>query len=657
MSGAIGGVIDFNNLKINENIAENMIKALKKYKIDKVNSINRKNSLMVCGQIIITEENINEVLPYYKEDTNLFITADVILDNRKELFKEFNIIEEKQKITTDSELILMAYEKYGEECPKYLLGDFAFVIFDEKKEKVFCARDHMGGRTLYYNFQKGRFIFGTLTSLIVPLLHNKELNERWITDFLSLFGPMHNSEATETIYKEIYQLEPAHYMVITKNNIVKNKYWNPLKDVKPLKLKNHDEYVKRFLEIFEEAVKCRLRTVGQVGIMVSGGLDSGSIAAIASKELKKEEKVLKGYSFLPIESYSNKIVNHRIADESEYVNILKNYCGNLDITYCRNDNINSLTNIDELIGIFEQPIKTLENSYWVTGMAKQSSEDGVKVLLIGQNGNVSISFGDFFIHMQTLIRQFKFGEIIREVNAANKRYGKPKKAIYSTIISNAIPYKIKKIRHRKEDTIENKFEDSVIKLDLVKKYNVEERFDKKGYNSVITKVGTLKETRKSILDEATLAHIGIMETKDSLAYGIIKRDPSKDKRIMEFCLSIPSGEYVHEGEERYLIRSSMVGILPEEIRTNWRNRGIQSADWVERLLPDWDKTKNQVKEALMDNEVKKYVDIEKVEGLLEKYDDISNCQNRNEVKLILIPLVFYKFIKQYREMLNFQYDI
>ena len=113
---------------------------------------------------------------------------------------------------------------------------------------------------------------------------------------------MHNSEATETIYKEIYQLEPAHYMVITKNNIVKNKYWNPLKDVKPLKLKNHDEYVKRFLEIFEEAVKCRLRTVGQVGIMVSGGLDSGSIAAIASKELKKEEKVLNGYSFLPIES-------------------------------------------------------------------------------------------------------------------------------------------------------------------------------------------------------------------------------------------------------------------------------------------------------------------------------------------------------------------
>ena len=98
MSGAIGGVIDFNNLKINENIAENMIKALKKYKIDKVNSINRKNSLMVCGQIIITEENINEVLPYYKEDTNLFITADVILDNRKELFKEFNIIEEKQLI-------------------------------------------------------------------------------------------------------------------------------------------------------------------------------------------------------------------------------------------------------------------------------------------------------------------------------------------------------------------------------------------------------------------------------------------------------------------------------------------------------------------------------------------------------------------------------
>ena len=80
------------------------------------------------------------------------------------------------------------------------------------------------------------------------------------------------------------------------------------------------------------------------------------------------------------------------------------------MTYCRNDGINSLTNIDEFISIFEQPIKTIENSYWVTGMAKKSSEENVKVMLVGQNGNVSISFGDFFTHIQTLLHE---GNIVR----------------------------------------------------------------------------------------------------------------------------------------------------------------------------------------------------------------------------------------------------
>ena len=163
------------------------------------------------------------------------------------------------------------------------------------------------------------------------------------------------------------------------------------------------------------------------------------------------------------------------------------------------------------------------------------------------------------------------------------------------------------------------------------------------------------EIRKNILDAATLSHIAIMETKDSLKYGIIKRDPTKDKRIMEFCLSIPSGEYVHEGEERYLIRSAMEGYLPEEIRTNWRKRGRQSADWVERLKPEWDNIFSCVVQALKDEDVQRYIDIPKVEKLMDKYKNLESLSDNvieNEVKLILIPLVFYRFLLQYREMFD-----
>ena len=654
MSGIISGVIDFNNKGISKEIKNSMIETINSYKVDNIDYILRNNYLMVSGQVFITEENKSEVLPLH--NNGLILVADAILDNREELIEVFSRDDSKvNKNITDSELILMSYKKWGEDCPKYLLGDFNFVIWNEKKQELFCVRDHMGSRSFYYTFNNGVFAFGTLSNLIFPKVYNDGLNERWLTDFFALAGPMHNSEAKETIYKGIYQVEAATTMIVKKDGITTNKYWNPLKDLKPLNLKNHEEYKKKFLEIFKEAVNCRLRTCGDVGIMVSGGLDSGSIAAIATKTLKEQGKVLKGYSFVPLNSYKNKVVDGRIADESDFVEILKNYCGNLQVEYCRNDGINSLTNIDEFISIFEQPIKTIENSYWVTGMAKKCSEENVKVMLVGQNGNVSISFGDFFTHIQTLLHEGNIVEIIKEVNAANKRYGKPKKQIYSTILVNSIPYSVRKFRHRKEYTVENRIEDSVVKLDLAKKYNVEKRFEENDYNPIIAKTKTLKQIRKNILDAATLSHIAIMETKDSLKYGIIKRDPTKDKRIMEFCLSIPSGEYVHEGEERYLIRSAMEGYLPEEIRTNWRKRGRQSADWVDRLKPDWNNIFKAIKEALSDEDVQRYIDVPKVERLMSKYKNLQ-CLNDdiipNEVKLILIPLVFYRFLLQYREMIN-----
>lgn len=654
MSGIIGGAIDFNNKGISKNLKDSMMETINLYNVDNTNYILRDNYLMVSGQVFITEENKSEVLPLHNEE--LVLVSDAILDNRIELIQIFN--DDGYKINntiTDSELILMAYKKWGEDCPKNLLGDFNFVIWDEKKQELFCVRDHMGSRSFYYTFNNGIFAFGTLSNLIFPKVYNEGLNERWLTDFFALAGPMHNSEGVETIYDGIYQVEAATTMIIKKDGIITNKYWNPLKDLKPLNLKNHEEYKKKFLEIFKEAVNCRLRTCGDVGIMVSGGLDSGSIAAIATKTLKDQGKVLKGYSFVPLNSYKDKIVGGRIADESDFVEILKDYCGNLQVEYCRNEGINSLTNIDEFISIFEQPIKTIENSYWVTGMAKKCSEENVKVMLVGQNGNVSISFGDFFTHIQTLLHEGNIVEVIKEVNSANKRYVKPKKQIYSTIFANSIPYSIKKFRHRKEYNVENRIEDSVVRLDLAKKYNVEKRFEENDYNPIIAKTKTLKQIRKNILDAATLSHIAIMETKDSLRYGIIKRDPTKDKRIMEFCLSIPSGEYVHEGEERYLIRSAMEGYLPEEIRTNWRKRGRQSADWVDRLKPDWNNIFKAIKEALNDKDVQRYVDVPKVERLMDKYKNLQYLDDDimpNEVKLILIPLVFYRFLLQYREMFD-----
>ena len=138
MSGIIGGIIDFNNKGISKNLKDSMIETINLYKVDNINYILRDNYLMVSGQLFITDENKGEVLPLHNGE--LILVSDAILDNRTELIEIFNKDGYKINNTiTDSELILMAYKKWGEDCPEYLLGDFNFVIWDEKKQELFCV--------------------------------------------------------------------------------------------------------------------------------------------------------------------------------------------------------------------------------------------------------------------------------------------------------------------------------------------------------------------------------------------------------------------------------------------------------------------------------------------------------------------------------------
>ena len=649
MSGLIGGLIC--DYKYSENIEEIMKKSLEKYKIDRLNKIKDENYFMLCGLQFVTEENKTEVIPY-KED-KLIITGDIILDNREELFKIFEIADEKKKYITDTYLVIEAYKKWGYNCPDYLLGDFSFVIYDERKKEIFCVRDHMGCRPFYYIKKEGLFAFSSITSALIPLTDNR-LNERWITDFLSILGAMNNSEPVETIYEDILQLPPAHVMIVRQNEIIKKKYWDPVNKVKPLKLKSHKEYVDRFLEIFEEAVKCKLRTSYDVGILVSGGLDSGSVAAIASKELKKEDKVLKGFSFVPLKGFAEKSRTYRMVDESDYVKKLSNKCGNMEVEFCRNEGINSMTNIDETIETYEQPIKTIQNSYWIDEITKKCAQNNIKVLLGGQFGNATISFGDFTIHMNELLDNFKISELIDEINCASKMYKIPRKYLCRIIIKNKIPNSVKKFLKRKENTVENRFMYNPINPKMLDKWNVAERFDKKGYNVNFDRFFNLKESRKMILDENGLSHISIMLSKYPMKYGVIRRDPTKDKRIVEFCMSIPSSEYVHKGEERYLIRSAMKDILPEEIRTNWKHRGLQSADWVQRLKPDWYELHRQIENSLEDIDMKKYMDIYKIRKYLNKNREISDDTNSSEIYCLLLSLIMYKFFLQHRQSVKYK---
>lgn len=648
---AIFGVINLNGDGVSKNLEDKMVDRLNIYKLDSIKVLNRKNALFGCGFQYITPESINEILPYYEECSGITITADAIIDNRIQLFDLLDIPKDLKHDITDSQLILRSYKKWGRDCTKYLIGDFSFVIWDEANKSIFCARDHVGKRTFYYYYSNNIFAFSTLIMPIYEALDKKpDLNEKWISDFLSLPLAIHEMENKETLYNDIFQLPPASTLLLKNNQICINKYWNPLEEVKPLKLKSDKEYEEAFNKIFFEAVSCRLRCTNEVGVMLSGGLDSGSVACIAAKQLNAKNKRLKAFSSVPIAEYKDYLPKDLIADESEYVKSIVDMYNNIDLTYCRSENKNSATDIDFFINILEQPHKLIENLFWYNQIVKSASESGCKVLLNGQGGNMTISSGYFMANILTMLKKAKIIKVIKEINGYSKLYNAPKKYITNAVIRAAIPYNFKKLVRKKTYKNIDVFKMTPVNKNLIKKWDLEKRLKGRGFYNYPIKHSDSNQMKKYIVDPIALSQIALIETKLSLAHGIVTRDPTNDKRVIEFCISLPDEQYVRYGKERFLIRRAMKNILPDKIRLNYEKRGRQSADWVQRLQPYWQTIYNKLEKTLKDDSISNYIDIDKVKKQLESVGNCINEESAQNVRMLLVTFIFSQFINEYSKI-------
>ena len=212
---------------------------------------------------------------------SLWITADARLDHRAELINKLAEADGRGAPVgmPDAALILRAYAAWGPGCVEHLRGDFAFVIWDSVTKTLFCARDHFGVKPFYYAQLGNVFLFSnTLDCLRQHPLVTKELNDAAIGDFL-LFGL--NYDNSTTTFRDIQRLTPAHWLLVAADKVQIKGYWHPptkgrIRHAKP------DDYMEQFSELLKRAVEERMR-VNKAGILLSGGMDSGSVAVTANE--------------------------------------------------------------------------------------------------------------------------------------------------------------------------------------------------------------------------------------------------------------------------------------------------------------------------------------------------------------------------------------
>ncbi|MDQ0224918.1 asparagine synthase-related protein [Metabacillus niabensis] len=638
---AITGIFHLNGEPIKSDEASSLMESFNRFPSDYRQVWQREQIFLGCLGQWITPESIFERLPFFDYEKELVVTADAIIDNREELFERLQIINPSRKKMTDSELILHSYIKWGEAAPKYIIGDFAFMIWDIKKQTIFGARDLSGVRTLYFvtDESKSRFAFSTLIKPLFSLPYvKKQPNEQWLAEFLAIDSMVDCTDSSTTPYKNIQQVPPGHSIIVNTEKIKIMKYGSLLPD-DFIKFTSDGEYEEAFKDIFQEAVNVRLRTFRNVGSQLSGGLDSGAVVSFASPILANQNKPLHTFSYIPKEGFVDWTPKWAVPNETPFIKATANYVGNIHDRLLNFPDRDSYTEIDEWLEMIEMPYKFFENTFWIRGIYEKAQENNIGVLLTGARGNFSISYGPGLDYYSLLLKKLNFIKLYNEIRLFSHNRNISKKRLLSMITLRALSKRkgsYGQNHSRLPQLINHSFaEKSQVFLKL-KNNNVG-----KDFNSF--------ETRRNHFEQPYYWNkSGVVGTKLSLRYGTLERDPTNDPRIIKFCLAIPVDQYIKHGIDRSLIRRVTKNRLPDEVRLSQNIRGMQSADWIERMLSVKEEILNEIHNVISDSMTKEYLNIDVLKLAVQKLKEkpLTELAVDFHVKVAIRGLIFHRFMKK-----------
>ncbi len=621
-----------------------LMRELGDFPADDVQLWHKDNIFLGCHAQWITPESIGEQLPYYDSERQLAITADAIIDNRDELFDRLQVEMAQRKMISDSELILLAYRKWGEDSPRYLIGDFAYIIWDEKKQQLFGARDFSGTRTLYYYRDPQRFVFCTIIKPFFSLPYvEKRLNEQWLAEFLAVPGMHDTIDPSSTVFKNIEQVPPSHTITVANGRVSLSRYCR-LDTREKLKLNSDEEYEEAFREVFQSAVTARLRTTRNVGAHLSGGLDSGSVVSFAARALHKENKQLHTFSYVPVDGFVDWTPRNRVADERPFIQSTVQYVGNISDHYLDFKEKSPLTEVNDWLDTMEMPYKFFENSFWLKGIYEKANEEGIGILLNGARGNWTVSWGPALDYQAMLLRQMKWVRFFQELNQYSKNIGVKRSRVMSAVGKKAFPF----VRNLFKSNNIHPFP-MLIHPEFARKTNVFNKLQEHGVDITGTSIINAYEARQKQFEHLVYWNInGTSGTKLSLRYSLWDRDPTNDLRVIRFCLSVPEGQFVQNGVDRSLIRRSTKNLLPDQVRLNQKTRGIQGTDGVYRMTNSWSRFIDELQQLSVDPKVSEILNVKVIkEAILKAQGELRpGYVFEPDFKVLMRSLIVYRFIKK-----------
>ncbi|HEX8668777.1 MAG TPA: asparagine synthase-related protein [Allosphingosinicella sp.] len=523
------------------------------------------------------------------------LVADVRLDNREELCEQLDIAPTEAATMADSAILMAALLRWDEAALDKLLGDFAFAWWDDEKRELLMARDFAGQRPLHYHRGAGFFAFASMPKGIhgpgdVPV----RPNESAVLGFLALIP----ESGTETYYEGIEKVPPGHVVRVSADAISVRRYWNPARTTLAMPREEYEAALRHHLD---RAVQARLRGCGkEVAAHLSGGLDSAAVAATAARLLAGAGTRVAAYTSVPVEGFTGKGLADSIADEGPLAEQVARLYPNIEHIKVRTGPQSPFDNLDRMFFLFERPFLNLCNGVWMQAICDRVKARRTAVLLTGQLGNLSISY-DGMALLPQLLRQgrlIKLAALSLSLARTGTRLGTIGAQIFGPFLPTSLWTRIGRLRGKRNRVTE---------------YTAL-REDRIGEMEGLAAARALDFSYRPRSDPHELRVWAILRSdpgnysKGVLGgWGIDVRDPTADRRLVEFCLSVPAEEFVAGGVPRSLARRAFADRIPEAVLQE-RRKGYQAADWYMGL---------RAGQAQLTDEIARLADVPHAGGMLD----------------------------------------
>jgi asparagine synthase (glutamine-hydrolysing) len=501
---------------------------------------------LVYRRLAIIDLSDDGLQPMTNEDGTLWLVFNGEIYNFIELREELIGKGHRFHSHSDSEVILHAYEEWGTGCLQRFNGMWAFALWDERTQQLFCARDRFGIKPFYYTECGGSFLFASeIKALLAHPDAGKHPDEAMLGTFLAWGVQDHTNR---TLFEKILQLSPAHAMIVTREGPhTPYKYWDVKVNDETQSKVPDGETAARFLLLLRDATSIHLRSDVAVGTCLSGGIDSSTLAVLINSLIAEEAPASIGAR----QKTFSIVFSDKRFDESRFIGEVIAGSG-IDAHQTEPEPANLRDDLDHLIWVQDEPFGSL--SIYAQYCVMRLARENVKVVLDGQGADELLAgyLAYQASYIRDLGRTFQAGKAFREINGFLRHHREFFKSALSQLL----------VRRKRRDLL-------TIAAPPVDRY-----------------AGSLAEVLRHELGSTNLPALLHYEDRNSMAFSIESRVPYLDVRLVEFIVSLPLDQKIRNGVTKVALRNAVKGILPESIRCRMDKMGFVTPEeiWMKENL-------------------------------------------------------------------------